>query len=122
MNINDGDSRLNLKDETFTDQIPDGLTLDQSTLTIKRTGPDGNDVTVVSKGKIKDGSLGETLTVDETGKITCKLADGFYQYKITYATTVDHPENLPLDGLHLHQHRYDGWRQRFRRSQERCYR
>lgn len=98
VNINDGDSRLNLKDETFTDQIPDGLTLDQSTLTIKRTGPDGNDVTVVSKGKIKDGSLGETLTVDETGKITCKLADGFYQYKITYTTTVDHPENLPLDG------------------------
>ena len=98
VNINDGDSRLNLKNETFTDQIPDGLTLDQSTLTIKRTGPDGNDVTVVSKGKIKDNSLGETLTVDETGKITCKLADGFYQYKITYTTTVDHPENLPLDG------------------------
>ena len=99
VNINDGDSRLNLKNETFTDQIPGGLTLDQSTLTIKRTGPDGKEVTVVSKGKINDSnSLGETLTVDETGNITCKLADGFYQYKITYTTTVDRPENLPVNG------------------------
>ncbi len=97
VNINDGDSRLNLNNETFTDQIPNGLTLDQSTLTIKRTGPDGEEVTVVKNGKINDSSLGETLTV-ENGKITCKLADGFYQYKITYTTTVDHPENLPLNG------------------------
>ena len=97
VNINDGDSRLNLKNETFTDQIPNGLTLDRTTLTIKRTGPDGKDITVVSKGEINGNSLGETLTV-ENGKITCKLADGFYQYKITYTTTVDHPENLPVNG------------------------
>ena len=91
--INDGSSRYNLKNDKFTDTIPDGLTLKKDSLKIVKTDASGNKTTVVEKGVASSG----TLTINGQ-EISYPLDDGFNKYEITYTTTVDDYENLPLDG------------------------
>ena len=94
--INGGDSRYNLKNEKFTDTIPAGLTLKKDTLKITKIDPDGTETDVVLNGAEVDGN-GKLVITDNKG-ISYDLEDGLNKYKITYRTTVDNYDNLPING------------------------